>query len=210
MMTKFEDNLLADLMHEHASQLESVRRPAAGRRVGRSVWVAASALAVAAVIAVGVNLTGSGTPAYAVTDGADGTIIVSINKISGVDGANADLRRRGVRAAAVPMREDCTATLTWADAGPSHFPGGASTNGVRFNSADIPDGDTMVLAARMSPDGGVTLSMNLVRGPAPACVPVPGSGPDHRDGRPGATAGGSDTSGTPPVGGATPTVAPSR
>jgi hypothetical protein len=212
MMTKFEDNLLADLMREHASELVSVRRTAAGRRVGRPAWVAAGALAVAAMITVGVNLAGTGTPAYAVSDGPDGTVTVSINKISGVDGANAELRRLGVRAVAVPMREDCTAPPPRGDARPVHFSGSgeASTSGIRFNPADIPDGDTMVLAARMSPGGGVTLSMDLIRGSAPACVTVPGAGRDHRDARPGATAGGSNTQRTAPAAGSTPAVVPSR
>lgn len=174
-MSKFEDQLFADLMHEHGDELAAGRRPAAARwGSSRQVLLAAGALGLAAAVVVGVNTIGAGSPAYAVTRDSDGTITVSLRDVSGVAGANAELRRLGVRAVAVPMTRHCTARVI-PDESAGHSPltssaGPDGSGSVTFDAGSIPADDTMVLAAQAS-DQQVSLAATVVRGAAPSCVP---------------------------------------
>jgi hypothetical protein len=206
-MSKFEDQLLADLMRTHGTELAEVRQPAAHRRAPRPVWIAAGVVGLAGAITLGVTVAGTGTPAYAVTHGRDGTITVSLRKITGVDGANAELRRLGVPAVAVPMREDCTATFT--PDNPSRkgsfsmtARGDGQSGSVTFDPSAIPAGDTMILAAQASPGGGVALGTAFTRGPVPECLPlVPRAGQGDVQGsevQGGPEGGAADMSGTSP------------
>ena len=79
---------------------------ATGRRgVGRALGIGGTVLGVTGVIALTGTVLSGGTPAYAVSKGADGVVSVSIRDITGVTGANEELRRLGVRAVAVPIRD---------------------------------------------------------------------------------------------------------
>ncbi|MFD0206659.1 MULTISPECIES: hypothetical protein [Saccharothrix] len=182
-MAKFEDQLFEDLMRSHGSALDTVpERPASGRRgVGRVVGIGGTALGVAGVIALtGTVLTGGGPAAYAVTKGPDGVVTVSISDITGVTGANEELRRLGVRAVAVPMRDGCVdlADLP-TDTGSEGTVGSATMDSVgegggsmTFDADAIPGGDTLLLAATQS-STSVSLAAALIKGPAPECVSVP-------------------------------------
>jgi hypothetical protein len=175
-MSKFEDQLFVDLMSEHGGELATTHRPPAARHnTARHLLVAAGAVGVAGAIGLGVTAVTSGTPAYAVTRSADGAITVSLRDISGVTGANAELRKLGVPAVAVPMTQDCTATITpdgravRSGATSASREAGAAGS-VSFPAGSIPAGDTLVLAAQVS-DQQVSLALVTVRGAAPACVP---------------------------------------
>src|SRR5689334_7831015 len=106
-MTKFEDRLFDDLMSEHRSTLLQMERPvAARRRAARPVWLTGGAVAATAATAAGFVVFGGGAgAAYAVTDNHDGTVSVAVSKPSGVDGANAALRKLGDHVAVVPVRD---------------------------------------------------------------------------------------------------------
>lgn len=184
MMAKFEDQLFDDLMRTHGSALDTVpdRAASAGRRgVGRTLRIGGTALGVAGVIALtGTLLTGGAPAAYAVTRGADGMVTVSISDITGVTGANEELRRLGVRAVAVPMRDGCVDlgslpvdTANQGSAAPSTVDavdgGGGS---MTFDADSIPEGDTLLLAATQS-STGVALGAVLIKGAVPECVSVP-------------------------------------
>lgn len=184
MMAKFEDQLFEDLMRSHGAELDTVPdRAATGRRgIGRTVGIGGTVLGVAGVIALtGTLLPGGAPAAYAVTKGADGVVRVSITDLTGVTGANEELRRLGVRAVAVPMRDGCVdlrslpvdtdrfdtglnSTLEEVD--------GLSTGTLSFDADGIPEGDTLLLAAAQSPTS-VSLAAALIVGPAPDCVSVP-------------------------------------
>ena len=183
MMAKFEDQLFDDLMRTHGAALDAVpdRPPTPGRGVGRALGVGGAVLGAAGVIALtGTVLTG-GTPAYAVTKGADGVVEVSISDITGVTGANEELRRLGVRAVAVPMRDGCV-DLRSLPVDTDRFDtelnstveevDGLSTGTLSFDADGIPEGDTLLLAAAQSPTS-VSLAAALIMGPAPDCVSVP-------------------------------------
>jgi hypothetical protein len=204
-MSKFEDQLFADLMSEHGGELAATRRPPVARRsTARQVLVAAGTVGVAGAVGLGVTTLMSGTPAYAVTRAADGTVTVSLRDISGVTGANAELRKLGVPAVAVPMTEDCTATVV--PDGRSVRSGAVTASNdnsgsgaVSFPVDSIPAGDTLVLAAQVS-DRQVSLALITVRGDAPTCVPAnalpvpaPGAAPEK-----GVGGSGTETSGNKP------------
>ncbi|MEV4112752.1 hypothetical protein [Nonomuraea sp. NPDC049695] len=89
----FEEQLLMDLKVEFAARTEHRRRTV--RRM--SVGAAVAGLAAATAIAVPL-LTGTESPAYAVTKTPDGTISVRIKEFKDADKLEWDLARMGVPA----------------------------------------------------------------------------------------------------------------
>ncbi|WP_327585975.1 hypothetical protein OHA25_02325 [Nonomuraea sp. NBC_00507] len=90
---RFEEHLLMDLKAEIAARAE--RR----RRIARRIYAggAVAGLTAAAAIAVPL-LTGTETPAYAVSKSADGTVRVEINEFRDADRLERDLKDAGVTA----------------------------------------------------------------------------------------------------------------
>jgi hypothetical protein len=83
-MTKFEDQLLGQLMTEHGHELRALERPApepapARRRARRPVWLATGAAGTVAAATAGVMALSSAPAmaAYSVTR-HDGTLSVSV------------------------------------------------------------------------------------------------------------------------------------
>jgi hypothetical protein len=108
-MTKFADQLFDDLMQEHGPALTAMRAPAAPkRRVAHPVRLAGVAGGVAAVAAgVGLLVPGGGTPAYAVTSNANGSVTLDVYDQSGIAGANAALHKLGQQVVVVPVKASC-------------------------------------------------------------------------------------------------------
>jgi len=108
-MTKFEDRLLGQLIAEHRHELPAAGRPAPARhRARRPVWLATGAAGAAAAVTAAVMALGSApaSAAYSVTQ-HDGAVTVSVNRSSGVAGANAALHRIHARVKVVPVRPGC-------------------------------------------------------------------------------------------------------
>ncbi|MER7506189.1 hypothetical protein AB0L05_35545 [Nonomuraea pusilla] len=89
----FEEQLLMDLKAEFAARTERRRRTI--RRM--SVGAAVAGLAAAAAIAVPL-VTGTESPAYAVSKKADGTVRVEIREFKDADQLERDLQTAGIRA----------------------------------------------------------------------------------------------------------------
>jgi hypothetical protein len=198
-MSRFQERLWEDLVRDHAAALAyptgsrdlvprlTIVEPRATARLwtprlrtgrlpvrpGRLV----AGLAAIAAIAITVSLlTTTGTTpsaAYAVTQRPDGTLAISIDELTGVTGANAQLAKLGVNVRVVPVQAGCTATGTVAPMAPSlaatvaHIEG----EGVTVRPDLIPPGDTIVLAAKQT-GSVVGLEYVLYHGAAPACVPA--------------------------------------
>jgi hypothetical protein len=183
-MTKFEDQLFGQLMAEHGHRLRAVERPApARRRVRRPVWLAAGAVgAVAAVTAAVMTLSSApAMAAYSVTR-HDGIVTVSVDRASGVAGANATLHAMGARVVVVPVRPGCPPIGSLPHPRPAPHPAvwvGARVNGHGHRSVSvkvkgsIPRGDTMVLAFSGGPRGGSVGAGGIITGPVPSCVSLP-------------------------------------
>ncbi len=208
-MTKFADQLLDDLMREHGPALAHARPPAARPRpavTGRKLLVAgAGGVAVAA--AAGVLVAGGGTPAYAVTTHADGTVTLAVTKLSGIPGANGALHKLGDRVVVVPVEPGCPSLGSLR---PPNVPlaghpyvqttvgmGGSAAGSVTVNAKGIPAGDILVVGVETTTTGTTRSSMaggRLTSPPAPSCVSLP-AGPASARG-PGKAHGGSGGSGT--------------
>jgi hypothetical protein len=203
-MTKFSDQLFDDLIQEHGPQLAATRVPTAPKRRGARSMLAGAGAAVAAVgITVGVLAAGGGTPAYAVTNNADGTVTLSAYTQSGVTGANAQLQKLGDRVALVQVRSDCRSITSLPKVSNDGYvpfqmsvtvPGGQSfvfnLQGVKqltINARDVPKGDVILVPVQPSKNGmlvygqvvgktaqALTVKTGvLTKAPAPSCVSVP-------------------------------------
>ncbi|MGI5161324.1 hypothetical protein [Microbispora sp. CA-102843] len=109
MNDTFEDRLLAELKAEIAAR--EVRAHAPRRRSVRTRFLAgAGIVAAATAAAVAVPLVvGQQTPAYALTQHADGSISLQINEFRDPDRVERDLARLGVRAdiSYLPLGKRC-------------------------------------------------------------------------------------------------------
>jgi hypothetical protein len=187
-MTKFEDQLFTDLMHQYRPVLERAGTPAAAGRhsLRRPAWLAGGAVGVAGAVAAGVTVLGTASPAFAVTQNPNGTTTIAVSKPSGVAGANIKLHAIGLRAVLVPVRSGCP-SLSSLPAAPwprghryqSSTMGRMSRGGegsITIDAHGIPRTDTAVVAVRTSHHGRTTqttMAVKLTRGPVPSCVSLP-------------------------------------
>lgn len=221
-MTKFEDQLYADLMQQHGPALAGTRLPTASRRpiASRRALLATGAGGVAVAAAVGALAAGGGTPAYAVTTNHDGTVTLAVYQESGIEQANAKLRQLGDRVVVVPVRPGCP-SISSLKAPTIKAPvvsveSRISANGsITVHAQGVPAGDIIVVGFGTSGHGadmGTSMDAMLTSPPAPSCVslpvrPSPGEGYGV-GGRIGGGSGGA--SGTQAVHDSEPPPAPSR
>jgi len=202
---RFEDRLLAELMPlvgsvrpgdapvplrsrpEPLLRLSGYRLAPPRRRIAALLGVL---LLVLAGLGVGVALWPRrlATPAYAVEDQSDGSVLVTVNDLSDPAGLQSALAAHHVRAAVLviaPGAPPCTEPMS-SVAAPGAIQGRPDHPNVLAIRPDLlPPGTTAVLGlVRVGPgaagggDQFVTLS-TVVRGPAPRCFPgaVPDPGP---------------------------------
>ena len=115
-MSKFEDHLWREFVREHGNALAQMSTPTAKRGWRGPRLVAGTSLGLAGVgVAVALVLGATTTsPAFAVIRNHDGTVTISIERASGIAGANARLHQLGVRAKVmqqVPAGYRCTSTV---------------------------------------------------------------------------------------------------
>lgn len=173
-MSKFEDHLWREFVHEHGDDLAQLSRPATRHTLRRPRLVAGAGLGLAGgATALALILTATSAPAFAVTRNPNGTVTVTINQIAGVSGANTELAALGVSATAVPIVQGCTAALQLLPEGSSSAilpsPGSGPPQSVTIEPSAIPAGDTVVLAVAQI-TGAVQMLVGTVQGAAPACV----------------------------------------
>ena len=187
-MTKFEDQLYADLMRQHGPALAGTRPPTASRRpiASRRALLATGAggvavAAAAGALAAGGLAAGGGTPAYAVTANHDGTVTLAVYQESGLKQANARLRQLGDRVVLVPVRPGCPGI------GSLRAPAikvpvvslesRVSANGsITVQAQGVPAGDIIVVGFETSgrgADRGTAMDAMLTSPPAPDCVSLP-------------------------------------
>jgi hypothetical protein len=187
-MTKFEDQLFHELMAEHGHRLRAEERPVpAGRRARRPVWLATGAAGAVAAVTAAVMALGSAPAlaAYSVTQYGNGTVTVSVDRASGVVGANAALHKMRARVVVVPVRPGCPPIGSLPRPHPAPHPyasvatrvtrSGHRSVTVKLGKDGIPAGDTMILAFSGSGGPGSTSlgAGGIITGRVPRCVSLP-------------------------------------
>jgi hypothetical protein len=197
-MSRFQERLWQELVRDHASVLAypagsrdllprlTIVEPRGAAMLGtgalrsrrlvlRPRRLAAGLAALAAVIAAVSILTTTGTTpsaAYAVTQRPDGTLDISIDELTGVAGANAQLTKLGVRVRVVPVQTGCSESAQIVSVPPSlaaKVARAAEGGGLLVRPNLVPPGDTLALTARQA-GSTVALSYGLYRGAAPGCI----------------------------------------
>jgi hypothetical protein len=197
-MTKFEDRLFDELMHDHGAELSAPRAAHRTRRVARPMWLSGGVLAAAGATAAGLVMFGSGAaPAFAVTQNRDGTATIALSDVSGVAGANQKLHSLGDNVVIVPVEPGCepVSSLPRVPGLQGRTMGGSSgTVGgqITVNVTGIPAGDIAVVAYQQS-GRSVQMSVTITSPPAPSCVSMPAPPPPQ----PGATQSGGLSSAPP-------------
>jgi hypothetical protein len=188
-MSRFEDRLLTYLVAEHGDALLDVPPRPARAVTRRRRWlssrpaVAALALLIAAAVAV-IALTVGGrhaVPAYALKVRANGTVVLTLNDVTGVKAANDDLAARGLPIRVIPLVKGCRAVgrpdVSQRGSGlgarvlqPSRTPSGGVT--WTIDPKLVPHGDVLGLGAQRGPGGSgvVGLVFEFFRGRAPSCL----------------------------------------
>jgi hypothetical protein len=181
-MSNFEERLLAALESERAA-MNAAERPSqiAGRRpYVRALGLAGAAAGVAAVATVAVIVSGgTGTPAYAVTSGADGSVDTTINRLQDADGLEAALAEEGINAdiTFLPAGQTCVeprGEQGEVDAGKLNVIIDKD-NKISFDikAGQIPADHTLVLVV-IGQDSVPIANLQVIKGEVAPCEPVPG------------------------------------
>ncbi len=192
-MTKFADQLYADLMREHGSTLAHTRPPAPKRHVAarRTLMVAGAGCLAVAGTAAGLVASG-GSPAYAVTKNPNGTVTLDVYQKSGIAGANAKLHQLGDNVVVVPVQVGCPSIRSLPAPAVPVARGSISTQtdvskggSVTVSAQGIPADDILVIVVETTTTGRTTTSLaagQLTSPPAPSCVSLPATPPPPGNG----------------------------
>ncbi|MGW0822463.1 hypothetical protein [Streptomyces sp. NPDC002845] len=175
--TGFKRRLASELsaMATHPAPAPATRAPA--RRLRVPLTIAAVATAAVATAVVVPTLTGSGgSPAYAVTQQGDGSLVLDLKRAEGMPGLEKQLKKMGVRAVIMKADEDCSTGK------PPMVPGSSQRQPVtyelpgapgkaRINPERIRNGETLLLAVefRDGEDTPFAISDRLVQ-KVPTCT----------------------------------------
>lgn len=195
-MSEFKERLWSELVREHAAALaypagvrdprrrlpivEPRRSPRVSLPVLRPRQLAgafAAVLALAVAVTVASVTSSTSSAAYAVTQHSDGSVTVTIDELTGVAGANAQLEKLGVPVRVATVRAGCPKPTSIVLPLPPSLRGRIAHiegQGVATSPDLVPAGDTLVLSAYQT-GAGVFLTSSLYRGTAPTCV-SPGDG----------------------------------
>lgn len=177
--------VLSEKLHAKLSDIEPtaefrarLEREFATRRAKRAAsrkrrWALSASLPITAAAAAAILLFAASepSPAFAVNRGTDGTVMITLNDITGVSGANSKLRSLDVNnVVVVPITAGCTTQIAMSYLGT----GSAADSPVTVTPDAIPTGTTVVLAAEQTSQGQIEEAIGKVSGPAPTCVaPAP-------------------------------------
>jgi hypothetical protein len=151
----------------------------------RRVLAILTPTAAAAAAAVALFAGAQAAPSFAVRQEPGGYVQVTVNNIEGVSGANAKLRKLGVRKiVVVPIRTGCKSHVQLMFTG---FGTHQRIPAIGIATREIPAHMIDVLAAKQISPGIIALGIGRVRGAAPSCVapvksgvgipPTPRTGP---------------------------------
>jgi hypothetical protein len=160
---------------------QAVDRIGHSRRQQLGILSAAGA-ALAAVIVAVVLLFGATTttpPAYAVTQGANGTYTIVLRQLTtGIPGLNAAFREHGISETAIPMKAGCHSRSGDPNfvmhPNPMFEISGAITTTYSAKAANAHPaypGYHYILAAKRLPNGKLLAYIGQIKEPVPTCLP---------------------------------------
>ncbi|MFI6096598.1 hypothetical protein ACIA8G_13640 [Lentzea sp. NPDC051213] len=118
-MSRFEDNLWAELERDHAPALRQSVATRRRRSTARWLSAAAGVAVLGGATVVGLTYFGGTPPAYAVVDNPDGSVTLTLRDLTRFEEATERLREHGIFVVVVPLRKDCP------DEGPYRIEGAA-------------------------------------------------------------------------------------
>jgi hypothetical protein len=182
-MDKFKERLWRELVREHGPDLARISRPARRERAVRPPLLAGTTLGLAGVgTALALALGAASTsPAFAVTENHDGTVSVVLKNLDAIHGVNARFAQLGFRARVVQAAAGCAVRPQPVVAGSlarrqvriASVTVKQGDLNARFDPQKIPAGQMLVMGAWRQGRVIKTSSGHVVRGGAPACLPVP-------------------------------------
>jgi len=171
--TGFKQRLSSELsaMATHSAPAPATLAPSRRLRVPFTAAAVVAASVAAAVIVP--TLSGSGgSPAYAVSEQDDGSLILHLNRAEGLDGLQKQLTSMGVRAVALEGDENCAeghpGVGTWATKDPVlTFP--SDPGKVQIHPEIFPKDATLLLVAEFKGDGSVHAMTDWLVPKVPTC-----------------------------------------
>ena len=167
-MTEFEDGLWERLVADHAADAVSLT-PGRDNQHRMLVGGSAAALATASAAAVvAFAATGGATPAYAMTQNADGSYTFTINDLAtAVPQLNAKFRQLGIPETVIPIEANCPTVSKFLFAEPQQSMSDSMT--FKAGGPGPEPGFAYVVAAEQLPSGGVAMAMGAIKPPLPSC-----------------------------------------
>ena len=153
---------------EQAARRELSSVPRRSRRrtfqLAAASTTALAAIAAAAVLVV--SATTGVSPAYALTNNADGSITISLNNlITGIPQLNARLQQMGINYTVIPVTQNCSTSTPVLGAAP-----GSLSETITIGTQNMePPGVDGYLAAKQLPNGQIGLGIGGMKAPLPTC-----------------------------------------
>jgi hypothetical protein len=158
--------------YEQAARRELASTPDPMRSRRRTVRLAATgmtavAAAAAAATVLALSATTDATPAYALSQNAEGGITISLyNLTTGISQLNARLQQLGTGYTVIPVTQGCPTPTPVLAAGT----GNPATETITIGTEhDEPAGVDGYLAAEQLPNGSITLGIGGMKAPLPSC-----------------------------------------
>ncbi len=151
--------------YEQAARRELPRR--APRRALRLAAASSTALvAVAAGVVLTIGATTGASPAYALTQNADGSITISLNNLTtGISQLNARLQQMGIDYTVIPVTAGCATSTPVLSVG-----AGSLSETITIGTKNTePAGVDGYLAAEQLPNGQIAIGIGGMKTPLPTC-----------------------------------------
>lgn len=133
-------------------------------RLAAASSAALAAIAAAAVLVV--SATTGASPAYALTNNADGSITISLNNLTtGISQLNARLQQMGINFTVIPVTPNCATSTAVLGAAP-----GSLSETITIGTQNTePAGVDGFLAAEQLPNGQIGFASGGMKAPLPSC-----------------------------------------
>ena len=178
MTSRYEDVLWDEIVESHCDELADLRLPppAPARRPKALVGATVLTAAGAGVAVIVISASSTTVPAYAVTRNPNGSVSVTLRRLSAIADVNARLKALDVRAVVTRTGSECSSVPTeivrvsTVSVSPSTAPGDLSPTQVTVPGAHARPDALHVLIALRSAGGRVALVEGQSNAPVPSCV----------------------------------------